>query len=853
MRKKKGSEHRLPVHVRPIRYAITIEPDLDEFTFTGNETIDIESDRAASSITLHSAEIEILSAEFRKGKAVFEGAVSYQDKEERATILFPKKLPKGKGMLALSFTGILNDKMRGFYRSRYEHEGKTHHMAVTQFESTDARRAFPCFDEPAHKAVFEVSLIVPEDRTVISNTLETEIAEHRAGYKVVKFAPSPRMSSYLLAFIVGHFDKIEAKTKDGTLVRVFTTPGKKHQAAFALECGVKCIEFYEKYFGITYPLPAMDLIAIPDFAAGAMENWGAVTYRETAILVDPEHSAVQNRQRVALVIAHELAHQWFGNLVTMEWWTHLWLNEGFATYMEYVAIDNVFPEWDIWNDFLLAEHSRALSLDALANTHAIEIDVRHPQEISEIFDTISYAKGASVIRMLAEYLGEKAFIRGLRAYLKKHSYDNAETTDLWRALERASGKPVQKMMDVWTRKPGYPLIDVQETGSKISFEQRRFLSGEKTGQRTVWDVPLHILSGKKKSSLLLKSKKTLVPKERERFLKGNLGETSFVRARYTPEHMELLAKEIRNGNELLGTADRFGLIRDTFAFVQSGLLPTDELLRFVRAYAGETQYIVWAQIIEQMFSLRGLLFGKPEFEKFCQYARTLFVPAISRIGWEKKEGESYEQPFLRSALIMAAGTFGDEETIKKAQTLFWEEESGKGTLPSDLRATVYSLVAQNGGQKEYAALEARFRKATLEEEKDRLLRALASFRDPQLVQKTLDTAFSEGARGQDTLKAVGFSFANPYGRTVAWKHLTKHWAYIVQRFAGGHLFSRFAAGTANFTSKTDATDIERFFKTHASEGIGRTVAQAVEQIRSHAAWYGRDGKKIGAFLASENR
>ena len=542
---------RLPAHVRPIRYKITIEPDLDNFTFAGTEEISIKSSKAADSVTLHSAELEILSAEFVSGKTSVKGSVSYKDKEELATLRFPKKMPKGKGVLRLSFAGILNDKMRGFYRSRYEHEGKNYHMAVTQFESTDARRAFPCFDEPAHKAIFEVSLIVPNDRTAISNTLETEVAEHRAGYKIVTFAPSPEMSSYLLAFIVGHFDRVQGKTKSGTVVRVFTTPGKKHQAGFALACATKCIEFYERYFGIRYPLPAMDLIAIPDFAAGAMENWGAVTYRETAILVDPEDSATQNRQRVALVIAHELAHQWFGNLVTMEWWTHLWLNEGFASYMEYVAIDAIFPKWGIWDDFILAEHARGLALDGLASTHAIEIEVHHPREISEIFDAISYSKGASVIRMLAGYLGEKAFRRGLNRYLKKHAYGNAETADLWRALERTSGKPVKKMMSIWTKKPGYPLISLKEKGDTLLFEQRRFSSGGATGDRTIWQVPINILYG-------------------NGFVKANLGETAFARVRYSQQNLRRLAEEIRAGNRDLSAADRFGIIRDAFAFAQSG-------------------------------------------------------------------------------------------------------------------------------------------------------------------------------------------------------------------------------------------------------------------------------------------
>src|SRR3989338_4959221 len=336
--------------------------------------------------------------------------------------------------------------MRGFYRSQFEHEGRTKYIVTTQFESTDARRAFACVDEPSAKAVFDVTLIVPKHFCAISNTYETSVKEHKSGYQIIEFAPTPKMSTYLLAFIAGEFEHIEAKTKEGITVRVFATPGKIHQAKFALDVSVKTLSYFSDYFKVPYPLPVLDLIAIPDFPSGAMENWGAVTYRESAILVDSDHSSLQNKQWVALVIAHELAHQWFGNIVTMEWWTHLWLNEGFATYIEYLAVDKLFPKWDIWTQFSTNDLGRALHLDALLNTHPIEIPVHHPDEIGEIFDEVSYAKGASVIRMLASYLGEKDFRAGLHHYLKKHSYKNTETLHLWQAFEKVSGKPVAKMM-----------------------------------------------------------------------------------------------------------------------------------------------------------------------------------------------------------------------------------------------------------------------------------------------------------------------------------------------------------------------------------------------------------------------
>src|SRR3989344_3466270 len=369
---------RLSKNVIPVKYDIQLQPDLENFTFEGIETITLSILQKTKILTLHSRELEIETAKIEN---IFAQKITYDEKKETVNFLFKEFIPTGKTKLTLIFKGILNDKMRGFYRSRYAVGDKEHHMATTQFEATDARRPFPCFDKPAEKAIFHVSLVVQKGKTAISNTLPVSVKEHGAGYEIVKFSPTPKMSTYLLAFLIGDFEYVESKTKNNIQVRVFTTPGKKHQAEFALDCAVKTLEFYEKYFGIAYPLPVLYMIAIPDFTSGAMENWGAITYRESALLVDEDHSSLGNKQWVVLVIAHEIAHQWFGNLVTMEWWTHLWLNEGFASYIEYLAVDKLFPKWDIWTQFSTNDLGIALRLDALANTHPIEISVRHPDEI----------------------------------------------------------------------------------------------------------------------------------------------------------------------------------------------------------------------------------------------------------------------------------------------------------------------------------------------------------------------------------------------------------------------------------------------------------------------------------------
>src|SRR5919106_3407353 len=494
----------LPAEVRPVAYRISLAPDLTAFTFAGEETIEIEVSQPTSQIVLNAAELEIQEAYLlRDGQRLPAQAIALDAEQETATLTFAAPLPTGTMQLFMRFTGILNDKLRGFYRSEYTlPDGVKRVMATTQFEAPDARRAFPCWDEPAHKAKFEISLIIPSDLTAISNMPIVGETPQASGTKLVRFAESPIMSTYLLAIMVGEFESVEAQA-EGTLVRVWTTPGKKEQGRFALDVSCRLLSFYNNYFGIPYPLPKLDLIAIPDFAAGAMENWGAITYREVALLVDPAHSSAATKQRVAIIIAHEIAHMWFGNLVTMEWWNDLWLNEGFASWIEYKAVDHLFPEWEMWLQFLFADIGPAMSLDGLRNTHPIEAEVKTTHDINELFDAISYSKRAAIIRMLEQFLGDETFRRGLVHYLSAHEYGNARTEDLWASLAHVSGKAVKEIMDAWTKQPGYPVVEVRHQArphepAELTLAQNRFLydydpeRGEP--DPSLWRIPVAVRS-----------------------------------------------------------------------------------------------------------------------------------------------------------------------------------------------------------------------------------------------------------------------------------------------------------------------------------------------------------------------
>jgi puromycin-sensitive aminopeptidase len=820
---------RLSKDVIPKEYKIELKPDLENFTFSGKETITLEVLKKTKTLTLHSKEMDVETAHMSDmwENKVFAEKISYDKKTETVTFSFPKIIEKGKVELTIIFQGILNDKMRGFYRSKYFVKGKESIMATTQFEATDARRAFPCFDEPAHKAVFHVSLIIPKNKTAISNTLPVSVLEHEAEYKIVKFMPTPKMSTYLLAFIVGDFENIERKTRRGTLVRVFTTPGKIHQAKFALDCAVKTIQFYEKYFDIPYPLPVLDMIAIPDFASGAMENWGAVTYRESAILVDEENSSIGNKQWVALVIAHELAHQWFGNLVTMEWWTHLWLNEGFASYIEYLAVDKMFPKWDIWTQFMTSDLNVALRLDSLASTHPIEVEVHNPDEIGEIFDEVSYSKGASVIRMLADYLGEKDFRDGLRYYLKKHSYKNTETIHLWQAFEKISKKNVSKMMHHWTSKPGYPVVRINIINSKVNFSQNRFfaspISAKKTKDKTKWEIPITFKNNK-----------------------VNFGETGFYRTAYSKELLGKLTKPVQD--KKLGARDRLGIIRDLFALAEAGTIETTDALEFLSAYKKEDNYTVWLEIATGLVKLEQLIAKSSSVNNLNKFVIRLFSPLAQRLGWNKKENEKHTDTLLRSLALSRAGRAGDKKIIYEAKKKFQLALIGKNVSP-DIRGAVYGIVATWGGAKEHNVLIKMYKKETLHEEKNRIGSALGNFSNQKLLEKTCEFALSEKVRIQDTVSILSSVGANPKGRDIWWGFIQKNWKTLVSRYGeGGLTLAKAVKAISGSAEEKHFKSFKKFFSTHKAPGAKRAVEQVLERLEGNIAWLKRDEKIIKDFL-----
>ena len=850
----------LPTTVRPQKYRLQLQPDFSNFTFQGEETVDVEVVESTDEIVLNAADLEIASAVLHNsGAASTATNITLDSSRQTATLTFAEPVPAGDASLEISFTGELNDKLHGFYRSEYTTpDGETRYLATTQFEATDARRAFPCWDEPSHKASFDLTLVIPSDLVAVSNNPVVEESAVDGGLKSLRFGETPVMSTYLLAFVVGDLVAIHQQANERTNVGIYTTRGKEDQGRFALDTSVKLLGFFNDYFGIPYPLEKLDHIAIPDFAAGAMENWGAITYRETALLVDFENSSAGTRQRVAEVVAHEMAHMWFGDLVTMEWWDDLWLNESFASWMGTKAVDWLFPEWQMWTQFVNMDTTRALSLDGLKNSHPIEQEVKDPAEVSQLFDAISYSKGASVIRMLEQFLGPEVFRQGLFQYLSAHQYGNARTEDLWAALEAASGQPVTSIMNSWTNQMGYPVLRVESNRTpqelELTLHQERFvydrLLGGDEQEPEVWRVPVAVSSGGgEPTSAVMDGRQARISipaagtAAGDPWFKINPQQTGFFRVNYSAEGWEKLVPAIQ-ALELSAT-DRLGIQNDAYALSRAGLLPVTQFLSMAYAYTNENDASVWADLASNLRDVEVLLYNEPIYGAFQGFGADLFRPAANRSGWDPRPGEGHMDALLRSTVLSQAGNYGDAEVLNQAKDRFLRYLEEPESLNPDLRGVAFSLAGQGGDRTTYNQLLELERNATLQEEKIRLLMALTRFSQPELLQETLERSISSDVRSQDTITVVTGVAANLKGRDLAWKFVKDNWPEFDRRYGGGGFgLMRLVSVCGHFTDEENLADVEAFFQEHPVAAAERTIRQSLERMRLNIKWLERNSAEL---------
>ena len=862
--------HRLPSNVIPLEYTLALSPDLNAFTFHGEEEIQIQIHEPTPRITLNAADLHIFHAnvKYKDGTVSEATRIVLHEEAETVEFIFDRAIPTGSVILSIRFSGVLNDQLRGFYRCLYaSSDGTQHALATTQFESTDARRAFPCWDEPALKAAFQIILTIPSNLVAISNTPIEEESLMADGTKTVRFAKTPRMSTYLLAFIVGDMVSIEERSSSGTLVRVWAIPGREEHGRFALNSAIRLLEFFNNYFGIRYPLEKLDHIAVPDFAAGAMENWGCITYRETALLYDPENSDANTQQFIVEVVAHEMAHMWFGDLVTMEWWDDLWLNESFASWMGTKAVDRLYPEWDMWTQFVSQDTNSGLSLDGLKTSHPIAVKVTNPAEIGEIFDAISYSKGSSILRMLEEYLGEEIFRLGLSSYLSEHRFGNAQTKDLWAALEKVSGKPVSSLMNTWVRQPGYPVIyatvERDERTPTVMLSQHRFLYDHlltnSTPEDTTWQIPVSI-SGKagwSATPFLMDEKTAIVPLPKfastsnHDWIKVNAGQTGFFRVSYSQTEWDGLRGAVESLE--LPPSDRLGLQNDAFALTRAGILPATLFLSLVEGYINENHASVWIDLSANLRAFEGLILEEGYLSQFHSFTRKLFQRIGQQVGWSTHSDESHLSLILRSTVLGHLGYYGDPPTLKEATGRFKTFLMEPSSLHPNLRGVVFGLAAQEGDQTTYEALLKLKRQTDLHEERVRILRALARFSQEDLLQKTLELSLQPEVLTQDTVMLVAAVASNRRGRELAWQFTKDNWDEFSRRYSGGGFaMMRLANITGGFTSLNKVEEIEDFFNQHPTPAASRTIQQSIERIRLNTAWLHRNRNNLEDWLVSRS-
>ena len=868
-----ANPHRLPRTVVPRRYDLTLEPDLDAATFTGHETVAVEVTSPTPEVVLNAAELEIdeATAELPTGDDPLAATVSFDPEAERATLTFDRPLPAGEATLRLRFRGVLNDKLRGFYRSTFTDDGVERVLATTQMEATDARRAFPCWDEPDAKAVFGVTLVVPEDLLAISNGPELErtpVGDGSAGTEkvAVRFAATMPMSTYLLAFIVGPLAATEPVDVDGTPLRVVCPIGKEHLADYALEVGAFALRFYTDWFGIAYPGDKLDLVAIPDFAFGAMENLGCVTFRERLVLIEPSAATQAELQAVVDVIAHEIAHMWFGDLVTMRWWNGIWLNEAFATFMEMTCTDAFRPDWRRWVDFGLSR-TAALDTDALASTRPIEYPVVSPDDADGMFDVLTYEKGAAVVRMLEQHLGPDRFRDGIRRYMARHQYGNTETSDLWDALEAETGEPVRRIAESWIFQRGFPQVGAEAgTGETPSLRltQQRFryagaeaapgpggTDGTDAGEGGRWAVPVALASGDGAGNedaverVLLDGEALEVELPAGAgWVNANAGANGFFRVRYAEPLLATLLDRLAG----LTPLERYVLVDDAWASVlapdgstASGFVETAE--RFV----DETDLSVWERIIGGLGQLERLVEGEAAQRLHTRVA-TLVGPARARLSAEARPDDDDRTRSLRGQLLQAAALLGDDGAARAraAELLEGFLTHPTGVDPS-LASAALVVSATLGDEALHDRLVERFRATDNPQDRERLLRALARFRDPGSLQRTLDLSLSGDVRTQDAPYLLREALTNRDNGAPALAFVIEHWAEINERFPANSV-PRLVSGIRALRHRPDAERAAAFLAEQPIPQGELQVRQHVERMWVTVALAERESDRFAAWL-----
>lgn len=818
----------LPNNVKPNKYTLKLKPNFNDFVFDGVLDFSFDVLEKTNTIVLNSKELNIQKAKFLNNDVEIIN-IELDENLERVTFTLNKFLDENNYNLIIEYQGILNDQMAGFYKSKYlDTNNQEKYLAVTQFEAVDARRGLPCMDEPVHKAKFQISLVIPENLIGLSNTELIKEEKLDNNNKLLTFAETPIMSTYLLAFFVGEADYTTSYATIGNNkipVRVFTPIGESEKGVFARDLCVKVLEFFSEYFDIDYPLNKMDMIAIPDFAAGAMENWGLITYRSKYILCD-ETTSLGAKTQLAYTICHELAHQWFGNLVTMSWWSELWLNEGFATWVGWMAVDNFFPEWKVWDTFYLDEFLRAQQLDSLHSSHPIEVPIKKASDVDEIFDAISYSKGACIIAMLVNYLGSELFQKGIIKYLKKFKYSNATTNDLWKALEESSKKKIIELVNNWTLKQGFPVINIESKKDSIKLKQSSFNSDVKN----IWHIPLNINKDNNIINLVMKEESLEIHNFNSKWYKLNHQQKGFFIVNYDDKSLDKLKKQIYDKN--IEVVDRAGIINDLYVLANFGYIKLHKALSFTSTYNTEDEYLVLSVIIDRLNHIKSIWYDNIQvIEKINQIIGNLIMTNLESLDYTPNKNEKYTNTLRRNLLISVSIELNIKKVIDKLNS-YWKNKN----LPANLRELIYRNAIKYGNIDNFKKLLSIYKETNSSLEQNQILNSLGYSQDINIIENLLNLTFEEDSivRSQDIPFVIASVANNPISRKYLWEFVKNNWQKICDKLKGGSfLFGRVVSTSIKLlSSQKDLDDINKFIssKNKDLESLNKTIKQSIENI-----------------------
>jgi aminopeptidase N len=826
---------RLPRLAIPDSYKLTFAPDFINDKFAGKEYIQIRALKPTTELVLNSAEIEFHEVTVSSDGRTQKAKVKRTNQKEMVTFTFKKPITDA-ATISIRYTGILNDELRGLYLGKEENGGK---YAVTQFEATDARRAFPSFDEPGYKATFDVTVIADKRHTAISNgRVLSDTPGPGEGKHTVHFATTPKMSSYLVAIAVGDFEYIEGSA-DGIPIRVYTTPGKKHLATFALEVSEQCLRYFNQYFGIKYPFEKLDMIAVPDFASGAMENTAAIGFSELDLLVDSKDASTEQQKSVATTVAHEIAHQWFGDLITMAWWDDLWLNEGFANWMQNKPLAAWKPEWNLPLD-AVGSSNIALDLDSLANTRPVHQAAETPEQINELFDHIAYNKAAAVLEMVEAYLGPATFRAGVNEYLNQHMYGNATASDFWSTMAAVSQQPVDRIMASFVKQPGVPVVSVRTQchgrSTSVTLSQTRYFYDRSlfgsSGSET-WTIPVCMKArsepgstSQAKCELLSKAQESFTLPECSEWVLANSAATGYYRAGYEPEAVRAMSRSMEMD---LTAAERIRLFSDQWASVRVGQQSIDDYLSFAASAGSERNGAVMGELLGQLQYIGDYLVAEAERESYRHWVVELLTPAATELQWQAAVGDSADRKALRAGVFYSLGYTGrDSQVLAEAARLADLALQKPDAVDPTLAGTLFELAALNGDESLYNKFMDRAKKAASPEEYSALMRALAQFSDVHLLERTLRFALTPEVRSQDVARLIGAVIENPSGQRIGWDFVRAHWSEI-EKLQGGFSSESVVEATGSFCDARLREEVKDFFTKHPVPAADRTLALALQR------------------------